>query len=241
MQTRLRTLTWNLDHRAAHRAVPEWVLDEIDRHAPDLVVLTEFVAGDSNVGFISDLRAIGLQHALISTHVPRQNQILVASRFALALGPLQAPPIHPSAPPNFLHVLFPQLEMQCLAVRVPYGGDFNVSHKRALWDWLAQSAAPLAKLRAILTGDLNTDPGDPSNQCGDYLQRLVGLGWICGTPSAGASYGGPSGTRRIDHLYVSSGMKVNGPQYDWSWIDKSRGKRGHPDHAILISEVLIPA
>jgi hypothetical protein len=48
----VKILTWNLNHRAARRSIPIWVSRAIVAEAPDVVVLTEYVAGADHDRFL---------------------------------------------------------------------------------------------------------------------------------------------------------------------------------------------
>ena len=115
----MRLLTWNLNHRAARRRIPDWIGAAITSQNPDVIVLTEYVEGDDHERFVSQLASQGLKSCDQSAKTPGQNQILIASRHGLRLGALNAPPLHESVPSNFLHVVLEDSGINVLGFRMP--------------------------------------------------------------------------------------------------------------------------
>ncbi|MES2842383.1 MAG: endonuclease/exonuclease/phosphatase family protein [Pseudomonadota bacterium] len=234
----MRLVTWNVNHRAKARKIPAWIVAAIEQREPDLLVLTEYVEGLEHQDFSSALADIGLAHVACSTRVSGHNQILIAARLPLLPGQVFAPALHDAVPPNFLHVTLPDIGVDCFGVRIPVGSGFD-HLKRSLWEWLLDTAASKVDARALLTGDLNTHPGDSHARCGDCLASLQELGWRSGSPVRGASFGGPEGSRKIDHLYVTSSLTVSNSVYDWEWTNAENGwdKVGLPDHAMIVADL----
>ncbi|WP_430407438.1 hypothetical protein [Hydrogenophaga sp.] len=227
-----------MNHRAKSRKIPAWIVAAIEQREPGLLVLSEYVEGLGHQEFIGALADIGLPYVTCSTRVPGHNQILIACSVPLLPGKERAPALHEAVPPNFLHVTLADTRLDCFGVRVPVGSGFD-HMKRSLWKWLLETAASYVDNRALLTGDLNTHPGDSYARCGDCLTSLSELGWRSGSPAKGASFGGPEGTRRIDHLYVTSSLAVSNSVYDWGWTKAESGwdKVGLPDHAMIVAEL----
>lgn len=111
---------------------------------------------------------------------------------------------------------------------VEQGGDSTLDASRWLVEHLLQAE-----------DDLNTHPGDSHARCGDCLASLQELGWRSGSPARGASFGGPEGSRKIDHLYVTSSLTVSNSVYDWEWTNAENGwdKVGLPDHAMIVADL----
>jgi hypothetical protein len=76
----IRIVTWNLNHRAKRRRIPDWIASSILSVEPDVVVLTEYVEGADHQKFTEDLRAGGIAFVQKTDYVPKENQILIASR-----------------------------------------------------------------------------------------------------------------------------------------------------------------
>lgn len=239
----MKLLAWNLNHRASRRRIPTWIAEAIAVHAPDLVVLTEYVVGPDHGRFVEQLATARLDHTLTSTSTPRQNLVLVASRTRIFAGGILAPPLHPSVPPNFLHVEMADSGLQVLGFRMPAFVSKDRLFKLQTWDWLRSTMASLEKLPTLVVGDFNTAPGDPVGRGGDSFGLLVDAGWDHALPESGYSWRhARSGTeRRIDHLFTSGALRCEAARYDWDWRARSEeaasGKVGIPDHAMLIAEV----
>lgn len=236
----MRLLTWNLNHRAARRAIPDWVSIAIGNQNPDVVVMTEYVQGDAHSGFITDLAGQGLLHTQVSTRTEGQNQILIASRSPLSLGGIQGPELHPAVPPNTLHVVVDDLQLQLIGFRMPAFASKDRKIKRAVWEWLISASRSLEPHRTVLTGDLNTAVGDSDNYCGDCLPVLPKHGWQHAIPDEGFSWKSARHrtVRRIDHTFLSPSMPSARSNYLWDFEslapDAGSARVGIPDHAMLV-------
>ena len=76
----MKNVAWNLHHRAARRAVPEWMTTAIGEAKQDVVVLTAYVEGQDHTAFLGTVRNHGLGHVSLSSRTLRQNQVLIATR-----------------------------------------------------------------------------------------------------------------------------------------------------------------
>jgi hypothetical protein len=94
----LRILTWNVNHRARRRHIPDWIAASIAEKDPDVLVLTEHVEGDDHDKFVSSLKTGGLGFIRKSERTVGQNQILIASKQPLRRGLLAAPELHEAVP-----------------------------------------------------------------------------------------------------------------------------------------------
>lgn len=75
----MRIIAWNVNHRAARHAIPDWVGTAIAAERPDAVVLTEYVVGPDHGRFTEELRELGLRHQDVTERVGRNNQVLLAT------------------------------------------------------------------------------------------------------------------------------------------------------------------
>lgn len=238
----MRVLSWNLNHRAAKRRIPDWLSHAIAAHAPDVMVLTEYVEGTDHDQFVKALHGVGLRYNSISHPVPRQNQVLIATRLPHRIGHLSPPTIHPAVPSNALHVVLDEPELDLIGFRMPAFVEGRRRLKRETWEWLLQAAASLSHVPAVITGDLNTAPQDSVADCGDCLKQLMRIGWHHARPTTGFSWVHPRwGTeRQIDHTFVSPLLSVIHAHYSWTFRDEApatQPKVGHPDHAMLIVDI----
>lgn len=233
-------LSWNLNHRAARRNFPEWVAEAVSGEAPDVVVFTEYVEGPRHDGFLAALSSHGLHHASVSSPCHRQNQVLIASREPHARGGIEAPPIHPSVPPNTLHVRLEQSGVDILGFRMPAFTGRESHLKRPTWNWLLEVATSLRSSPAIIAGDFNTAPGDSDSDCGDCLDTLARTGWQHARPADGYSWRHRRSERgrAIDHAFLSPSLELKSSAYSWSFYrfgaDVVSGHVGIPDHAMLL-------
>lgn len=238
----MRLLTWNLNHRAARRAIPNWVPVAIGDQQPDLAVLTEYVEGAGHDGFLSALADLGLSYPMASRRTARQNQVLIVSRLPIACGQLIGPAIHPAVPSNILHVVVPGLSFHLLGCRVPAfdQGASGRALKRAVWEWLIQAGQRLEAQPAAITGDLNTAIGDSAKDCGDMVLALAQSGWQHAIPDTGCSWKAPRSAteRRIDHTFLSPSIAEAQARYVWDFEAMLPGGVpgvvGTPDHAMLV-------
>lgn len=83
---------------------------------------------------------------------------------------------------------------------------------------------------------------DPPARCGDNFPKLIRGGWQHAPPLTGCSLRHPhTGTeRQIDHIFLSASLICKSVKYSWDFerlaLNGTRGKVGHPDHAMLICE-----
>jgi endonuclease/exonuclease/phosphatase family metal-dependent hydrolase len=208
--------------------------------APDWLILTEYVAHDAHASFFDRLADYGLRHARISAYAAKNNRVVVASRWELEPGSIQAPAIDEAMPSNALHVTAPTCDVEVLGLRLP---DYSKQPavRRAWWDWLMTTAESAIRRPIILAGDLNTDASYPRARCGDRLERLTHAGWRHAIPDEGVSYWTLNGDgKRIDHAFVSPHFRV----VDARYVTEAAGHRliGKPaqalsDHAALIVDL----
>jgi endonuclease/exonuclease/phosphatase family metal-dependent hydrolase len=238
----MRLMTWNVNHRAKAKAIPPKMPKIIASLQPDLIVLTEYVHGESRRSFLAQLAAGGLRHWLTSRVALRgENHVLVASRTPIVHGGIEAPAIAPSVPSNALHVILPHEGIEIVGLRVP---DYSKQRtiKRACWDWIVEMARAIKDRPSVVLGDFNTDPKYPPSSCGDCINAVVAIGWQLASPTDGGSYwslknGSPC---RIDHAFVSSHFTVIDTKYVTEFEGQKFvgvGPKAISDHAILAIDV----
>lgn len=239
----MKLLAWNLNHRASRRNIADWIVSAIVAHSPDVVVLTEYVEGPDHERFLGAIADGGLQHALISQRVARQNQVLIVSNQTLSRGPLRAPAIHPSVPPNALEAILEPNGLHVVGFRLPVFEGADRPLKRQTWNWLLSELDRLRGWPAWVAGDFNTAPNDPASRCGDCFAALLQSGWQTGTPTADCSWrhAGSGAERQIDHLFLSPAMLLARSEYCWGFErlspDAASKKVGVPHHAMLVAEI----
>lgn len=233
----MRLVAWNLNHRIRARPIVPAVAEALVALAPDVVVLTEYVAHESHASFFALLAGHGLPHVLVSEFVAANNRVLIAGRWKFEAGSIRAPALNEAMPSNALHAGIPTLGISMLGLRMP---DFSKlpATRRAWWDWLERTAADVADRPFLIAGDFNTDTSYPKARCGDRPGRLVQAGWQHASPADGSSYFTLRGEgKRIDHAFFSKHFTVRESRY----VTDSAGHRliGKPadalsDHAALV-------
>lgn len=239
---RMRIITWNLNHRAARRRIPEWVAPTLGAFAPDTAVLTEYVLGADHDRFMAQLAEAGLGHAAWTPPTSGHNQVLIASRQPLASGRILAPSLHPAVPSNFLHVALPE-GIDVFGFRMPAFSGSEAVLKRTVWAWLLQTLTTAGIGRAILTGDFNTAVTDGANRGGDQMRQMLDAGWTHALPGTGASWRKGEIRRVIDHVLVHGRIGVERAEFSWQFQDEhpdaKAGTVGLPDHAILLTDLVL--
>jgi endonuclease/exonuclease/phosphatase family metal-dependent hydrolase len=207
--------------------------------APDLTVLTEYIPSDSHMRFMQALGSMGLTHTRLSVDVPKENRVLIASRWPLEDGDIRAPPIAPSVPSNALHVCVPERGIEVLGIRVP---DYSRQPpiRRQCWEWLLSAGRAMSARASVIVGDLNTDPSYPRARCGDRIAQLVAAGFTAASPAEGASYWTPRGHGvRIDHAFTSKSVTFLRAEYVTQVGNHllARSRDAYSDHAALLVEI----
>ncbi len=236
----MRVLSWNLNHRSRRRSLRPWIAPAIVEHAPDAVVLTEYVAGPDHARFVGTLAAAGLAHC---SHTPTGggNQLLVASRLPHERGPLKAPPLYSSVPTNFHHVVLAD-GTQLIGFRMPDFKNELLPLRRHVWEWLLPELDRLAFEPVVFTGDFNVAPGDPFEYGGDVFRRLKDIGWQHVAPTSGVSFRtqNAAGGRYIDHLFATQSFSASRSEFNWTFLEHHGLETvpvGVPDHAMLIADL----
>ena len=198
----MRFLTWNLGHQTRPKPLPASIGSALAKLSPDVVVLTEYVYDDSHRPFLDALKEQGLAHRLVSDHVLRQNQVLIASRYPMERGGITcAVGLSDATGPNWLHV------------RLATGADV-VGFRRPMfkavtravtkyWEWLGTAIEPLSVGPAVMLGDFN------AVSTSRFLRRPVTNGWQLVTPRTGWSFQGKTGLcSASDHALVSRDFQI---------------------------------
>jgi exonuclease III len=240
----MRIVSWNLNHRACRRSIPDWIVEEIATARPDVLVCTEYVEAAEHHSFVSALKNAGLASVSTTVVKPRQNQILMATRLPHRAGQIPPPTdIDGSVSSNALHVTVGGIDV--LGMRMPAYVREAERLKRLTWAWVHDAATRLINSPAIIVGDMNTQRGDSKRSCGDCIESLIASGWSPVIPATGYSWKHPrSGLeRRIDFAFVSPSLTAKGATYSWDFVNRNAigaMKVGIPDHAMLSIEAELP-
>lgn len=239
----LRIVCWNLNHRAARRRIATWVVDELVEQRPDVIVLTEYVAGADHEMFLASLAEAGLAHHAVTERVGRGNQLLITAREQIQVRTAPFGELHPQVNANLLRVTLRKSQLELIGFRMPAFTGSDRPRKREAFDHLLHDLEDLRTRRGVIVGDFNTAVGDHERFCGDVLDLFPDHGWRRGSPTVGGSWRSKDGTERaIDHVFHTAGVTLDEAAYDWSFQDRhpdaARGDVGFPDHAVLRFVVL---
>lgn len=246
----VRVLSWNILHGGGAERLPEIILSLL-RHAPDLVVLTEF-----RVTRGSQIRAVLADHGLVHqlTSHPggseNRNGALIASRSPLESMPQCGPR---NSAGRWLEARLPNLDLHVLAVHVP--DDTRLNQKAAYWQAIVAMARRRHGENCLILGDFNTGrrfqdgpapgPGLASiSGCEALLGTLLSLGFVDAwrrlNPQAREySWVSSEGeARRIDTAYLSPELAALLQTAAYSHVERVRGVS---DHAPFLLEVDLSA
>jgi hypothetical protein len=210
----MRLVTWNLDHRLNGGHVPGNVITALTALEPDVVIVTERLAGPARRSFLEALAGIGLTHQLAPTPGTHRGDVLIVSRLKLVPGLLDAGATRDPPPTNMLHAYAPTGVLDVLRMRNPDSGSRS-NTRRACWDWLVRAAQTLKHRRAILIGDFDLDADDERGGRIDLLRHLTDAGWQHAVPADGARYRMANGdAARLDHAFLSPSIRKIDARYD---------------------------
>lgn len=214
--TFMKLVTWNINHRARRKRIPQEMAKALCSLSPDVIVLTEYVPGPSHESFVNELSSSGFSFRHMSAFTPKENHILIVARSHMVPGEITGPPIAYALPSNVLHVRLAADKLDVLGIRVP---DYSKKPaiRRACWDWIEKMADGVKTHPFVFLGDFNVDPSYPPSKCGDRISKLVASGWQHALPLQGVSYypiAGGQG-KRLDHAFVSGHFNIVNTQYVW--------------------------
>ena len=169
----LHLAAWKLNHRTGKKAIPPAVIHAIAALDIDVLVLTEFVDGDHQVRFKDSLKDIGFESLAVSVKAPRQNQVLIAARTAMADDGLLPLPGHTeAATTNWLHRRLPGLKLEVVGFRAPM--YLAADDRTGYWNQVEGIARTARDRRVIFLGDFNCDPFTDTRPCTQVFPRLRG-------------------------------------------------------------------
>ena len=238
----MRILSWNVNHRAGVRAIPEWLVPAIAADSPDMLVCTEYVRGPQHVEFLKALREVGLRDSDVTApYHPGANCILVAAREPLLGGPVHPPADSDSAVQSgFAHVILEQSAIHLFALRRPEPSEMSGANVPDC-EWLGDAVEPYLTEPSIVIADFGVASGD-AGDCDEEIGALMPRGWRLVSSREGANPYVPSGSeRRLQLAFVSPLLSVSSAEYSWRFRDMSREtstqREGIPDQAMLVIDV----
>lgn len=235
----IRIVSWNLGHQTHERPIPVGFLDAVKALSPDVLVLNEYVHGESRAQMTADLKGMGLGIVSVAPHAPGHNQVLIASRSPHSIGDLTGPATTPAATANFLHVVMAGTEV--VGMRAPaYKEPEQLSR---YWDETERLITGTVTRCIIFIGDMNCDPEHPRKAGGRALNRLRDAGWQVPKPEGQWSFISKNGrvSARIDHAICSPKVMQPSARYvtriDGLVLAGAAAERAISDHAALVLEL----
>jgi exonuclease III len=230
----VKIVAWNLNHRASEGRLKAKLTEAVARLNPDLLVLNEYVHGETRTAFVESLGAIGLRHLQVSVRLNSNNQVLIASRQPIELGDLLGPRMHDDGgTSNFLHIKVSGTDVELVGVRAPaYKASADL---RDYWRQLRATIQAATTRQIAFIGDLNADPNRKRGIGDKHLAELRVEGWII--PEAVGAWSYASGTR-IDHVVLSPSFGQASAEYVCRLEELVLAGRGNraalSDHAALV-------
>jgi exonuclease III len=238
----MRIATWNLNHRTLERKIPPEAIVGIRLLDADILILTEFVDGDSRVPFKKSLSDMGYMHICVSKKYSelKHNQVLIASKSPQASGDLKPPDITDHAVTNFLHSALPAHSLEVVGVRPP---SYKGNELKDYWGQLGRIITKTRDRSIIFIGDFNCDPTKITTPGSRELKNLCSTGFTVAEPKGSWSYISNNGmqTSRIDHALISPSIGPCTASYVYRYgeVILAGPKHENPvsDHAALVLDV----
>jgi len=233
----MKIISWNLNHRTNEKAIPIDALKFFEKYAPHLIVLNEYVDGDSRNDFKRQLNEIGYSHQLCSLKRDKQNQSFVASRQGIQVGNLPKPDFTEAATTNFLHVSVPDSNIEIVGFRAP--AYKKTLEKRGYWKQLSDIVSSTNNGNIVFLGDINYDPFFDLTEEVSEINFSHSPKFTIPNPKGEWSYISSNGKNisRIDHAIISKNINATNVEYLASYcgIKLAGCKFDLPisDHAVL--------
>jgi hypothetical protein len=233
----MRIIAWNLNHRTIEKPIPPNVLRFLAEYPADFVVLNEFVDGASRSSFRENLGDLGYEYQLVSAKRQKQNQVFIASKFAISQGDLKSPMQDDAAITNFLHTTIDRTCLEVVGMRAP---AYNQSsERRSYWREMAAIMQSADGRSIVFVGDVNHDPFRHAETSTSECRFALAKGYWIPKPVGEWSYISPDKQirTRIDHAIVADGLKVTNAEYVSSYkgitLAGGTSDSAITDHALL--------
>jgi len=232
----MRIVSWNLGHQTVERPLKAAFGRAVHALAPDTLVLNEYVDGPSRVAMKEDLARHGLACLAVSRRVGRNNQVLVASRFAFEVGALSGPAVTDAGISNFLHVRFRDQRLELVGVRVP---AYDSRERAEYWQCLSNLISETVDRPMMFVGDFNADPTNKRSAGGRAMATLIAGGWQIPAAIGDWSYCSSRAQTRIDHAIVAPELFTLSAEYCHSigGVECAGTGAALYDHAPLMVEI----
>ena len=229
-----RLFAWNI--RAGGGARLAGIAAAIERHDADIVILSEYRAGEAGGRLLASLAALGYRHASTAAPPAGRNGVLIAAREPF----VEHGPVNGLLPEPYRMLCVEFGGFQLSGIYMP-----NLLAKVPYWEALIAALATNGSEGAVAIGDFNTcrayvDEAGAIDRCAHYLDRLAAIGfcdlWRERYPE-GREYSWYS-TRgngfRIDHAFLSPRLADCCGTVGYSHDERTAGLS---DHSPLILEL----
>ena len=241
----MRIVSWNIRHGGGRRL--RAIYDVLIRHAPDIIILTEYRSNPST-SLLERLATAGWPHTATSDPAPRSNGIAVLSREPLiARRPPSSVTSH-----RWVEVEAPTYGFAHAAVYVPVRGR-DVTKKDAYWRGILEAAEMRRDTAFLFVGDWNTgapigdaEPEGRGFSCCEHFAAMPEHGfvdaWRLFHPNERAfSWYSRRGRAdrngfRIDHAFLSGRLRERLVSCEYSDVERSAGAS---DHAALLLDLRV--
>jgi exodeoxyribonuclease-3 len=236
----MKILSWNIRRGSSYERIPK-IAEQLIKHAPDVLVITEFWEGPKGERLQKLLKEAGYTYLHTSGGKPKQNSILLASIYPFEVMPsFYNREVHQE---RWLEVRLTNQDLRIVAVHIPTNNS-NLQEKVAFWQEVNAYAKKHMNEKTLIIGDYNT--GLPEDAQGapfygaEYMQQLINLGWTDawrfthGQFSGYSWYSAKGNGFRIDHAFVSPPLK--GAILEAYFSHRER-MMGYSDHSILVVEI----
>ncbi len=232
----MRILSWNIKWGGQSR-IPA-IAAAIRAHAPDVIVLTEYIPRASTP-LIDALAASGNAHHVLSSPPPRFGGVAILSRHPLELRPPPAT-LAPFAS-RFVHCAIPEAGLSVVGLYGPLQKEPYATFWTAALDELAanESSAPLV-LGDFNTGESLVDTSVDNFFCSRFFTQLPTRGFTdlwrhsVGRDAREFTWQGRVNPYRLDHAFGTSSVVARVRRCSYSHGERQSGTS---DHSLMIVEL----
>ncbi|MDP4160005.1 MAG: endonuclease/exonuclease/phosphatase family protein [Bacillota bacterium] len=238
----MKIMTWNIRHGGSNRITK--ILETIQGHNPDLLVLTEYHTG-TNID--TKLKDLGWGFQCDSKPGEKTNGILIVCKEPIVQSYIS---YGVNLPERWLEVTLPHRNLSVLGVYVPDARtDEKITRKKgAFLESVINFASERLNTQCMILGDFNTGlkidgEGTPFARA-EYLKQLSEIGWIdCWrsrypvdrefTWYSHARNGKRNGFR-LDYCFVTPSLNDRVNSVNYSHLERLEGVS---DHSSLILDI----
>lgn len=235
----IKILAWNILHGGGTARRPGIVLALL-RHAPDVIVLTEF-RGTQGGQIAAALADHGYDHHVTTPNPGRANGILIASKEPVELrSEFRCAKAFAG---RFLDAVLPERGVLITGVHIP--DDSRPGDKAAYWQMLLELGRARLQEQWVVMGDLNSgrpgiDEDGRTLACAQLLGQFATLGYRDAWRDKNLG-----STERSWYSHVGTGFRIDAAFVSPSLSDKVRSaafshverEEGISDHSLLVVEL----